>query len=320
MKLIDILQNRTVSELKGQCASYRLTRYSKLKKTELAQLLSETMLSDDFLERFFLSIDETAFRSFEKLIKKKNASAYELLPFAEIGFAFMDKSGQIGLVEEMQSFSFKRFDGAFYKHRKQIQKYQRYFSAFANLYGFLPFSVMKQLLTEYEGAQYDTAELEDAIQILKNSAHHYRIGENGLAAEELALDEKMYTEILLAQKGKPYARLPKVELLPYADEAYFEKTPQYDAIIRFLSTVFRLTKKKSTEMARDIAELCRAEASFSAILSYMKQMECGFTPFDEGAMMQFMSLYTDLYNHTRLWANCGHTPHSLARLAAENNR
>ena len=319
MKLIDILQDRTVSELKEQCAAYRLSRYSKLKKAELAQLLSETMLSGDFLERFFLSLEEPAFRNFEKLLKKKNCSEVWLIPLADAGYVYMDKDG-FQIVEEMQTFDYKRFDGAFYKHRKQIRKYQDYLNAFANLYGILPYTEMISLLHEYEGAAFDEEELINIRYMLDMFRQYFVFMDGRLVTETLAIDLEFYDEILQAQVGKPYVRLPKAELLKYADDLYFEKTPQYFAVTKFLQTAFHLNARYSAELTADIVGFIQTEAPFSTILEYLENMGCRFAQFDEDAVMRFMSLYTDLHNNTRLWANCGHTPYSIARLLAGNNR
>lgn len=319
MKLIDILQNRTVSELKEQCASYRLARYSKLKKAELAQLLSETMLSDDFLEKFFLALDEPAFRNFEKLLKKKSCSGAWLIPLANVGYVYLDKDS-FQIVEEMQSFDYKRFDGAFYKHRKQVQKYRDYLNAFANLYGILPYREMTGMLRAYEGAAFDEEELFDICSILDICGQSFTFMDDRLVVETLAIEPEFYDEILRAQFGKPYARLPKTELLKYADNLYFEKTPQYFAVARFFQTVFHLNPKFSAELTADIVGLIQAEAPFSTILEYMDDMGCRFTQFDEDVALHFMSLYTDLHNNTRIWYDCGYTPNAMSRIQAENNR
>lgn len=320
MKLIDILQNRTVSELKEQCASYRLTRYSKLKKAELAQLLSETMLSDDFLERMFLTIDEAAFRGLEKLQKKKAVSAHDILPFVDCRLAFKDENGQVELVDEMQSFNLKRFDGAFYKRRKEVQKYRDYLIAFANFYGILPYREMTGLLHSYESAAFDEEELIDICDMLDMCGQSFTFMDDRLVTEALAMEPEFYGEILRAQCGKPYARLPKAELLKYTDDSYFEKTPQYFAVAKFFQTVFHLNPKFSAELTADIVGLIQAEAPFSTILEYMDDMGCRFTQFDEDVVLHFMSLYTDLRNNTRIWYNCGHTPNAMARIQAGNNR
>lgn len=309
MKLIEILQTRTVSELKEQCMQYQLSRYSKLKKLELAQLLADTMLLDAFLENFFLAIDNASFRSFEKLLKgKKNYPVYDLSPFLMAGYMIKQEDGTIQIAEELQSFDYKRFDGAFYKYRKQIQKFREYFNAFVSLYGIIPIDKLLSLMSEYEAQPITEHDFFDAYKILSTTQQFFYYLDNALVAEALFLDKEDYMNTRQAQVGKPYAHLPKNEFLKYADDQYIEKTPQYFAIAQFLQKTFRVSVKRGEALARDIAGLCQVEASFDVILSYLDNIG---VRFDEEQLFPFMSLYTDLQNHTRIWSNCGNTPAML---------
>lgn len=308
MKLKEILQIRTVSELKEQCMQYQLSRYSKLKKAELAELLEGVILSDAFLEKFFLAVDEKAFRDFERLLKgKKNVSSIHLYPFVETGFIDLQKAGSVQLAEELQTFSYKRFDSAFYKQRKQVQKYRNYFNAFANLYGVIPIEKVFSLLKEYEGIS-SMDEIYSSYDILSITRQCFYFLEEELVAQVLTIDKEKYINIRQAQMEKPYASLSQSEFLQYADCRYFEKTPQYYALARFLQTIFHLSTKNGESLAVDVQGFCRTEASFGMVLAYLNEKKYHL---DEEQLIAFMSLYTDLYNHTRLWSNCGYSPNML---------
>ncbi len=320
MKLQEILKKYTVAELRGQCVQYRLFGYSKLKKVELVQQLTTVMLSDDFLDKFFLAIDEKAFRSFERLVKgKKNISSNDLMPFIEVGYANLQQDGSVQIAEELQSFTYARFDAAFYKRRKQIQKINDYFNAFANLYGILPGKEMLSFLKEYEGLT-EINEIYDAYKILSLCRHFYFWVEGDIVAEALIKDEEEYLDVRQGQIGKPYAHLSKNELLKYADGAYAEKTPQYFEMTKFMQDAFQLSAKRSAELTNDIVGFCQAEAPFSVILGYIEDRGCSFNQFDQNIAMCFMSLYTDLYNNTRLWSNCGYSPNMMSQILTGRKR
>src|SRR5690606_29865155 len=65
----------------------------------------------------------------------------------------------------------------------------------------------------------------------------------------------------------------------------------------------------------DIQLSCSMEADLQSIFSEFERREIYIN--DEGQLRKLIPLIMDVYNNTRLWANCGHTPKEMMDMSRE---
>lgn len=134
--------------------------------------------------------------------------------------------------------------------KEQIELLRQYFNAFSNLYGII---TMRKAFEIISGQNQGSISEEDFIafaEIARHENHYYYI----LSMDELytaeppskPMDLELVGEYLLVcgfddyykmskgHLGKEYYVPPKSELLKYADESYYKKTSQTNAILNFL--------------------------------------------------------------------------------------
>lgn len=133
--------------------------------------------------------------------------------------------------------------------------------------------------------------------------------------EGLVEDWDRFFAIDSQRRGKPLC-IP-VDLLAYADDDYYENTPQAQAMLRFLEQ--RRPAKEEQETKRKIAECTLVDMIdtindvtipmskvLQVVLDEMEDFE--YKHISKSELQHFMDLFTDLSNHTRMPSNRGFRP------------
>lgn len=210
---------------------------------------------------------------------------------------------------------------------EQIELIRQYFAAFSNLYGIITMRKAFEIINKQNHGNISEEDFLAFAEIARHENHYYYI----LSMDELyagklpsePMERELVGEYLLVcgfddyyniakgHQGKEYYVPSKTELLKYADENYYKKTPQTNAILNFFM--------KDMCMNRDDAE----EFLCEAILEIRMNAGQLNYPFDEYERMgllfsvnqlkKFIPLYMDLNNNLRTAYNKGHTPIELHR-------
>lgn len=124
------------------------------------------------------------------------------------------------------------------------------------------------------------------------------------------VDYEYYYNMVKHQAGKPLKILPKQELLKYKDDMYIADTPYVRAMMNFLCTRLKLSAQRAEDIVSDlILIITYDDRSFDAVYEMLDRMKLKMT---ESLLDDFIKLFTDLNNNTRLPQNRGFTPHELS--------
>jgi hypothetical protein len=204
-----------------------------------------------------------------------------------------------------------------------------YFDAFANLYGILP---LKKALEIYN-AQNPPVSGEDFAALTEVARHDGKrlyaiLSENDLYADAPAprdpLDREIIEESLLIEDGdyeemkgrqgdKPYYIPEREELLRYADDGFYEKNAEFEAMRDFLAGRMKLPADRADEIADEMqlfAYLDEQDPDY--LLGNLERMGLKFTRQED--VKAFFERYMELSNHTRKPVDRGHTPDELAKM------
>lgn len=124
--------------------------------------------------------------------------------------------------------------------------------------------------------------------------------------------DSMYYQIKEGQFGKPYFVPEKEKLLKYEDDLYIEKTLSFISYRAFLRNQSYLTKEKADEIAEEICS--SANVDNGSIDDAIKTAEFLGFKFTNSNMNEFIRLFTEMFNDTRLHINCGHTPNEMYKI------
>ena len=232
------------------------------------------------------------------------------------------------------------------KRSAKDKAFFKYCSAFANFYGRLPVRDAYDIINRQNPGEYT---FDDFIEYLK--AYQRRRDCSGYEVEGFFFvfdprgledwangdivgdcyetdcygdppDENKYDVLVLEQRGKPLYVPSKDELLKYADDHYYARSPELTAVIEFVQK--HKTKLPFSLTAHDIVgevslPIIMESDATEAIQSLMKWLN---VPSDADEQLHFISDLTELVvalsNNTRMWFLRGHTPVEMREIVVSD--
>lgn len=217
-----------------------------------------------------------------------------------------------------------------------------YCSAFASFYGRISVLDAFNIITQQNGGKYTLEEFVDYLEryqmrrnekniegyfFLYSSLEPHKAIEMDIVNDCFECDcygegsttKNYYVELVSKQYGKPLYVPPKDKLLKYADDSYYEITPQTEAVIQFVKKhkrklPFRLT---TGDIASEVLlPIIMDSEPLEAIECLLKWLDL---PEDEKNYSEMLSTLTDLvfelHNNTRMWFLRGYTPNEMSKIA-----
>ena len=208
---------------------------------------------------------------------------------------------------------------------------ERYFDAASNLYGIIPLNKLLKIynsqnepISEDDFLSFvDEIDLDHKFYFIVSEDEYYEDVDattpinRDLVAEYILIDEdiddaEFYYKIKENQYGKPYYVPDKEKLLKYEDESYHEKTLSFISLRAFFRNQSNLTKETADSLTESVYVCANVyEGSIDEVIKLLDFMDYNLT---EAALREFVPLYTDMYNDTRLHYNCGYTPNEMLKL------
>jgi hypothetical protein len=209
--------------------------------------------------------------------------------------------------------------------QETIELLKAYFNAFANLYGIIPLEKAFEIFNKQNEPISEKA-FAAFSEVVRHEKHSYHIMgaddlysdvkkaslpmEREIIQDSLLMYEDDYDKMKAAHRGKQYYIPSKRTLLKYADSCYFEKNQEFNALRDFLIYKMKLPVEKGEDLADelnliasmakdDIQEVFNTVDFFGAVFASTEQAK------------EFMRLYMEMSNNTRMQINRGHTPSEL---------
>lgn len=208
----------------------------------------------------------------------------------------------------------------------QIELLRQYFDAFSNLYGIISMRKAFEIISRQNHGSISKEDFLAFAEIARHEDHYYILSMDELYTVESPsepMERELVGESLFVcgfndyynmsegHMGKEYYVPPKSELLKYADESYYEMTPQTNAILNFFMKNMHMNRADAEEFLYEaIMELRISDGQFCLPFEEYERMRLLFT---EKQVKKFLSLYQELNNNLRTAYNKGHTPNELYR-------
>lgn len=318
--LSEILHNLSKARLSSLASAHKLPGRSKMKKDELATALLGVISDPTNLESILAKTESMEWELFESLlqspIQQNNLAIYAHYYFLmEHGLVFTYfAEGKLYLVIPDQIVAaYAQIDQSEFKkvHERFLSVYN-YTLALTNLYGvFKPAQLMK-MYNAHNDNSLSEEELMSYIEFFLNREQKFVLKDEYIVDSSLLIEESDYKELLKHIKNKPHYIPAKNELLKYADDSYFEMTPQLKALSNYLAKDLVRDPELLEYLIDDIQLACTAESTLQEIVYEFERRDIQFHNKEQAQSV--MTLIADVYNHTRIWSNCGHTPTEMGKL------
>lgn len=209
---------------------------------------------------------------------------------------------------------------------EKMELLNSYFSAFSNLYNIITMEKAYSIIKSQNPDEFTEEDFLAFVDVVRHDEKWYyilsddEIFENGteskpmqrkLIGEWLIEDYDDLEVMMFLQEGKPYYVPAKEELLKYADDFYYEETPQTKAVFDFFVNEMGMDKKKADDMVCEtISTMCISLGEAEAPFDDFARMKIYFT---KKQAEKFLNLFVDLYNNQRHPFNRGYTPSEMQK-------
>lgn len=319
-RLTDILPSLTKTRLAALAAVHNISGRSKMKKEELAAAVQASIEHPESLEVALLNSRPKEWELFTSVLdgsyQPNNATPFGYYYyFLDRGLLFTFFSeNQLHLVipDEVKAAFRKLAQPAFRQALERSHRIYNYLMAAINLYGIIEPAKLTEIYNRQNSQASITEEglLQQLNQFLLRTDQYFELRQGYIAS--LDMEDKEFEDLQGKVQGKPYYVPEAQELLKYADQDYFEMTPQLTALREFVTKEFHLDAESAEYLVDDIQLGCSMEASLQDLLYEFERRDLSFS--SQNQAQQAVALIGDVYDHTRMWSNAGHTLDELRRM------
>ncbi|MNW43291.1 hypothetical protein D3C74_204870 [compost metagenome] len=319
-RLADILPSLTKTRLAALASVYNISGRSKMKKEELIAAVQAGMEDSETLQAAFLNSRPKEWELFGSLLdgsyQPSNATPFGYYYyFLDRGLLFtFFENNQLYLVipDEVKSAIRKLDQPSFRKALQRSHQLYNYLMSAINLYGIIAPAKLVEIINAQNGGESISEEelLQQLDSFLQRTDQYFELRKGYIAS--LDMEDKEFEDLVDKVQGKPNFVPDQQELFKYADHDYFEITPQLTALREFITKEFRLDPESAEYLVDDIQLSCSMEASLQDLLYEFERRDLDFTSQQQA--QQTVALITDVYDHTRMWSNAGHTLDELRQM------
>lgn len=317
-KLRDILQLKTVAELRSLAGLHGVRRIYQMRKDGLVTAIFDAMLVRDRMENILFLLDSASWR---RLLKIAECGSSEIhgnsinVDTVLLELCYLQAFLQDGVVtyvmpDEVRSAVLDLIEGGFQARKDRSDLIHAYAMAAINLYGVIAKDDLLKIFNMQNRLALNEEELD--LVLLRQIAQEcgYVLLGTEIASEAFSYNQYRDIPDLLARVGNKPRYIPtKTEFLKYANSDYYEPTAYTQELEQYLRTSCHLDRQRLSELMIELHYAIVLEAPMQRLLDLF--VEYG-VELSAGELHTISKLLVELSNHTRLWSNNGHTPSELA--------
>ena len=317
-KLRDILQLKTVAELRSLAGLHGVRRIYQMRKAGLVTAIFDAMLVQDRMENILFLLDSASWRRLLKIAECGSSEIHGssvnydtvLLELCYLQAFLQDGVVTYVMPDEVRSAVLDLIEGGFQARKERSDLIHAYAMAAINLYGVVAKDDLLKIFSMQNRPALNEEELD--LVLLRQIAREcgYVLLGTEIASEAFSYNQYRDIPDLLARVGNKPRYIPtKTEFLKYADPDYYEPTAYTQELEQHLRTSCHLDTQRLSELMIELHYAIVLEAPMQRLLDLFVEYGVELSAVE---LHTISKLLVELSNHTRLWSNNGHTPSELA--------
>lgn len=322
MKLKEVLLTNNVEELKGICRELEIKRYSKLKKDELVSTLCDFLLNEENFKNLLLPFEKDFLDYIYNVFNKKiipNAEETDIYNVAPFWYYVYCNDKETFVAEEFGPLFTKIYNSdEFKKENAKVRLLADYCCSAINLYGIIDTQELLEIYNKQNKEKLTEEKYTEYIGLLYRDEEPFELLMGYLVDPIIALVDNgdMFEYLYSNQRGKPRYLPSKREFLKFADELYFQRTPQYNEFFNYINKNYIKDREECEEICSEIQFICSHE-NMNFVFDVLERND--ISPKNESQAKHILGLITDIQNNSRNWLNKGYTPIELNKLSNKNS-
>ncbi|GMK42389.1 zinc chelation protein SecC [Paenibacillus sp. CCS19] len=323
-ELRNILLKLTKERLSELASSYNVPGRSKMNKSELADALMERIADGNEVSIAFQVARPNDWELATRLLQVPYLHDDGIVPGQYVSlmnrgmlFSFYSDEKLTYLIPSEIQEAYRQLPfSEFMDSRDRCQLVSQYIDACVNLYGVCSIGTVYEIyLAQHTSDESMTPEEFAGSAKLLMSDQQTWFFEDGKFISEGVDGEEELESLLNGFESKPHYIPDKELFLKYADNLYYEWTPQLEGLKSYLLKSFPKHKALMDDLVDDIQLVCSMDEPLDEVIYELERRELEFNT--EAQFEQFIKLVIEVKNNTRLWANQGYTPNEFSQLFGE---
>ena len=294
-----------------------LTKLSKLKKSELVELVAARLLDPDVMFYRMSIFDDRAIEIFEKSIGKfyrytdEEKDAVSVLNEMDLAVAGRDDAGEEILfvfddvAEVWRGVKNEKFDA----YRKRASWVWKCLYWTEEMYGYTPIENFLDVINVKKELRMTADELTEIFDHFPlDRLWTVRLDDIFLSTIYAPDPDRLY-DLRVRQQDKDYYIPTAAEVEELFDTCALLSTPAYQKMKKYMTKNLHLTETEAEDILLDLWDMLSTEDDFHESLQwFMEQFEFS----NDKQARDILNLFMPLSNNTRMIVNKGHTPSELS--------
>ena len=312
----EFLLEETKETLQEMAKDLHLTRYKSLDKNSLAEKISDEILKTEVMAKRMLLLSDAEIREFEKAVAKENGyypdrkEMENLEKLYNLTYVMLYSDDYAEVPREAAEIYRTINTPAYQEERRGTYWLYHCLMMVDLLYVCAPAAIVCRMMKKCLGRKVERVELESLWANIPDELNPCILLDDKVIVKE-ALKDNVYLRIEASQGDKKFYIPSSDEIVEYTENGYPVSDPYYSRLKTFFIEELDMDLDKSEEYMPAIWNRVSMGNSLADIMEMLGGQGIVFP--SEKAMRKFVSLMTDVNNHTRMLSNRGWTPNEMLR-------
>lgn len=312
----EFLLEETKDTLREMAEDLHLTRYKSLDKNSLAEKIRDEILKPEVMAKRMLLLSDAEIREFEKAAAKENGyypdwkEMENLEKLYNLTYVMLYSDDYAEVPREAAEIYRTINTPAYQEERRGTYWLYHCLMMVDLLYTCAPAAIVCRMMKKCLGRKVERVELESLWANIPDELNLCILLDDKVIVKE-ALKDNVYLRIEASQGDKKFYIPSSDEIVEYTESGYPVSDPYYSRLKTFFIEELDIDLDKSKEYMPAIWNRVSMGNSLADIMEMLGEQGIVFP--SEKAMRKFVSLMTDVNNHTRMLSNRGWTPNEMLR-------
>ena len=293
-----------------------LTRYKSLDKNSLAEKIRDEILKPEVMAKRMLLLSDAEIREFEKAMGKENGyypdrkGMENLEKLYDLTYVMLYSDDYAEVPREAAEIYKTINTPAYQEERRGTYWLYHCLMMVDLLYACAPAAVVCRMMKKCLGRKVKRTELESLWENVPDELNPCVLRGDRVIVKE-TLRDKLYLSIEASQGEKKFYIPDPDEIVEYTENGYPVSDPYYSRLKTFFVEELDMDLDEVEEYMPVIWNRVSMGNPLADIMEMLDGQGIVFP--SEKAMRKFVSLMTDINNHTRMLSNRGWTPNEMLR-------
>ena len=312
----EFLLEETKDTLQEMAEDLHLTRYKSLDKNSLAEKIRDEILKPEVMAKRMLLLSDAEIREFEKAVAKENGyypdrnEMENLEKLYNLTYVMLYSDDYAEVPREAAEIYRTINTPAYQEERRGTYWLYHCLMMVDLLYACAPAAIVCRMMKKCLDRKVERAELESLWANIPDELNPCILLDDKVIVKE-ALKDNVYLRIEASQGDKKFYIPSSDEIVEYTENGYPVSDPYYSRLKTFFIEELDRDLDKAEEYMPAIWNRVSMENSLADIMEMLGEQGIVFP--SEKSMRKFVSLMTDVNNHTRMLSNRGWTPNEMLR-------